>query len=138
MNGSATLPEPLTRPCADMPLAHAVGRLLDATVLPRHHLRQCANVWTQWAFRAIMHLARLYCCVRPAQASDGGKQGTPPPPCPRCHKRSAEHQNVGPFDWDDDSVGDLDDDDRDDDDLASVGDEAEDSSSSSRLATRTD
>jgi hypothetical protein len=35
-------------------------------------------------------------------------------------------------------VGDLDDDDRDDDDLASVGDEAEDASSPSRLATRTD
>lgn len=110
---------PRVRPRADMPLSAAVGALFDAVVLPRHHMRQAANVWTQWAFRNIMHLAGLYCCARPhatAPGHDTHNSKICPPPCPVCRTRDASRHRVGPFDWDDVSVGDASDDDEEDTD----------------------
>jgi len=46
-----------------MPLCTAFGRLLDATVLPRHRMRPYANAWLAWAYRRVCELAGVYDCA---------------------------------------------------------------------------
>lgn len=48
----------------DLPLGHALGSLLDSTVLPRRYLRRLANVWTSWSAREIKLLVGLHSCAR--------------------------------------------------------------------------
>ena len=110
MGGRRALPVLPPAQRTDMPLSLALGSLLDAIVLPRHHLRQCANVWTHWAHRNIMHLAGLYHCALPPSTDSSGPQVVRPPPCPRCRSQDAAHHQVGPFDWDDVSLAEDDDD----------------------------
>jgi hypothetical protein len=43
-----------------MPLCTALGRLLDATVLPRHRARPYANIWLAWSHRLACDLAGVY------------------------------------------------------------------------------
>ena len=46
-----------------MPLCTALGRLLDATVLPRHRARPYANTWLAWSHRLACDLAGVYTCA---------------------------------------------------------------------------
>ena len=46
-----------------MPMCHALGTLLDATVLPRHCMRPYANAWLTWSHRHIAELAGAFACT---------------------------------------------------------------------------
>ncbi len=107
-NTAPALPLPAR---TDMPLALAVGSLLDATILPRHHLRQPANVWTQWAVHSIMQLAGLYACACAPLDVGTEPPKVKPPPCPRCRTREAARHQVGPLGWEETSEVDSSDDD---------------------------
>jgi hypothetical protein len=47
-----------------MPLSHALGRLLDATLLPRARRRGTANMWGNWAYKHLLMLAGIHSCAR--------------------------------------------------------------------------
>lgn len=47
-----------------LPLAHALGSMLDAVVLPRRFLRPLANAWSNWSAREVKILVGLHACAR--------------------------------------------------------------------------
>ena len=46
-----------------MPLCHAFGSLLDATVLPRYRMRPYANAWLTWSCQRLTELAGAFACA---------------------------------------------------------------------------
>ena len=68
-------------PNDDFVLCKAIGTVLDATSHQRSRLRQWANLWTRWSFKAVAQLATRHGCaqgIREAVAHcvvHGGAQG---------------------------------------------------------------
>ena len=83
-HGEAVLPPPADR--ADMPLATALGQLFDSIVLPRHHLRQFANIWTHWSYQRIMDLAGVYQCA--TSNPNSARHATRDILCPHCRRHA--------------------------------------------------
>ena len=53
--------EPTTHP--GLPLALAIGKMLDSLAHKRSRLRPWANLWTLWSYRAVMRLTTMHGCA---------------------------------------------------------------------------
>lgn len=52
-----------TAPRADIPLARAVGNVFDLVMQRRSRLRQWANLWALWSYRAVAALVAHHGCA---------------------------------------------------------------------------